>query len=204
MNITGLIFIIIGLYIFSELNRKIIGIIIIGVGLHSITYQYKLKSIHYQEQMTNWKTEQSLKLHSYFKKDFGNPWISINQENGFAIWKKTNKQNIYDKIIVKDSLVQYSINDKNYEHSLHLYIQIYIPSNMLNNILNMYKTVSYSKPMYMLHIISDNIKNGNNTLLSILQDIHKNQINNNNQSINDLIKLNKNIYKMYIESKQLY
>lgn len=204
MNITGLIFIIIGLYIFSELNRKIIGIIIIGVGLHSITYEYKLKSIHYQEQMTNWKTEQSLKLHSYFKKDFGNPWISINQENGFAIWKKTNKQNIYDKIIVKDSLVQFTINDKNYEHSLHLYIQIYIPSNILNNILNMYKTVSYSKPMYMLHIISDNIKNGNNTLLSILQDIHKNQINNNNQSINDLIKLNKNIYKMYIESKQLY
>ena len=204
MNITGLIFIIFGLYIFSELNRKIIGILIIGVGLHSITYQYKLKSIHYQEQMTNWKTEQSLKLHSYFKKDFGNPWISINQENGFAIWKKTNKQNIYDKIIVKDSLVQFTINDKNYEYSLHLYIQIYIPSSILNNILNMYKTVSYSKPMYMLHIISDNIKNGNNTLLLILKDIHKNNINNENQSLNNLIKLNKFIYKMNIESKKVY
>jgi len=203
MNISGLIFITIGLYFFSELNNKIVGLLIIAIGLHTITYEYKLKSLHNQEQMTNWEIEQSLKLHSYFKKYFGNPWISINRKNGFAIWMKNNKQNIYDKIIIKDSLVQFTMNNINYEYSLHLYIQIYIPNNMLNNILNKYKTASYSRHNYMLYIISDNIKTGHNVLKSILKDIHKNNYNNKNISLNELINLNKTSFKMNMESNQI-
>lgn len=200
MNITGLIFIIVGLYIFSELNRKILGLLIISISLHLFIYKYKLNSIYNQEQMTNWKNEASLKLHAYLKKDFGSHWIGVNKENGFAIWKKSKSQLIYDKIIVKDEIIQYEYENKKYENNLHLYVHIYIPLKYLTDILNKYANVSYIKPTFTLYIICKDMKNGNEILLKILKQIHLNNYNN----IINLLKLNRLTYKEYIESKKLF
>ena len=197
MILTGIILIIIALYIFTETTYKIGAVILIGVALQFITNYYKLQSIRDSTQMTNWTQVNSLKLYDKIIEKHGLPILNINKSGGLAIWNKNSKnQLIYDEIILRDEDIK-NANIKMNIYSVYLYIKIYIPPNKLNEILNLDVRLSYNKPKFTLCIFSNSIEN-NELILNILKIIHPEY--KKLTDISKFIKVNKNTYKHQLES----
>ena len=197
MILTGIILIIIALYIFTETPYKIGAVVLIGYALHLITNFYKLKSIRDSTQMTNWTHINSLKIYDKIVEKHSLPNLNINKENGLAIWNKTSKnQTIYDEIILKDEEIK-NTNIKMNLYSLYLYIKIYIPPNELDNILKLDTRLSYNKPKFTLCIFTNSLDN-DKLILNILQLIHPNIKKLTN--ITKFIHYNQDFYKHQINS----
>ena len=197
MLISSFLILTIGLYIFSETNYKIYGIIIISFALNIFANYYKLYNIKESNQMTKWTHKLPLQLYDDLLIIFDFPNQRINKKGGLVIWKKTIKQNIYDEIILKDEEIKKSYSGKIELFCLYLNIIIYIPKNILVKILNNSHNISYNRINYVCTIYTNSIKDGNTILLNILQNV------NNNKNINLIkqIEINKEKYNYYINNK---
>lgn len=181
MILTGILIIAFGLYIFAETNYKIIGIILISMGLNCFTNYYKLQNIKLSNQMTTWKNKIALVAFEELKKKYDMPLIRVNQPNGMVIWNKTSKQKIYDEIILKDenvALIDYS-NKHNINYICKYFVvKLYIPADKLDSILKLSVKLSYNKVKYLLTIFTFDISDSNKLLLKILQIVNSNKLNN--------------------------
>lgn len=195
MILTGILIISLGLFIFSETKYKIIGIIIISIGLNFFANYYKLQNIKESTQMTNWKHTLPLKIYEDLKTGIGVPNTRINKENGFVVWLKNNKQQIYDEIILKDEEIQ---NDDNGMELLCLYLstKLYIPPKLLHKILNISHRISYNKGKYMITIHTNSINTSNKILLQVLQTVHNNKLAN----LKKQLELNKDSFILEMEN----
>ena len=145
MLISSFLILTIGLYIFSETNYKIYGIIIISFALNIFANYYKLYNIKESNQMTKWTHKLPLQLYDDLLLNFDFPNQRINKKGGLVIWKKTSKQNIYDEIILKDEEIKKSYSGKIELFCLYLNIIIYIPKNILVKILNNSHNIKFIK-----------------------------------------------------------
>lgn len=195
MILTGILIIAAGLFVFSETKYKILGIIIISIGLNFFANYYKLQNLKESNQMTNWTHTLPLKLYEDLKLKYDMPIIRVNKKDGFVIWKKNSKQIIYDEILLRDEEIK---NDDDEMELLCLYlnIKLYIPPKLLNQILNVSHRISYNKGKYMMTIHTNSINTGNKILSKVFQLIHKNKITNLKNQIN----INKSKYKLYMEN----
>tara|TARA_Y100001954_G_C15779949_1_gene589242 strand:+ start:110 stop:709 length:600 start_codon:yes stop_codon:yes gene_type:complete len=195
MILTGILIIGLGLFIFSDTPFKILGIIIISVGLNFFANYYKLQNIKESNQMTNWKHTLPLKIYEDLKTDFGIPLFRINKENGLAIWKKSHKQKTYDEIILRDEEINNS-DDRMEQFCLYLYAKLYIPPKQLAKVLNLSNRISYNKGKFMVLIFTNSVEEGNKILLQITQLVNNNKI----KELPKQLILNHKNFKVFLEA----
>lgn len=197
MIISSFIIFTIGLYVFSETKYKIVGIVILCIALNIFANYYKLYNLKESNQMSKWTHVLPLKLYDDLVTLYNFPDYRINKKGGLVIWNKSQKQSIYDEIILRDEEIQNSNNNDPRLFCLYLNIIIYIPPKILSKILNISTRINYNRINYMITINTYSIKVGNKLLLQILQIIN----NNKNNDLLTQIKLNINNYKLNLEQK---
>lgn len=195
MILSGILIIIFGLFIFAETKYKIIGLIIMSIGLNFFADYYKYQNIKESNQMTNWKHVLPLKVYEDVKTKYGVPHFRINKENGLVIWNKSEKQQIYDEIILRDEEINNSDNGIQ-QLCLYLNVKLYIPPKMLCKVFELSHRLSYNKGKLMLQVHTNSVDHANKLVLKVMQMIHKNKIKN----IDKQIQINKKLFKFELEA----
>jgi hypothetical protein len=199
MIICSFIILTIGLYIFTETEYKLFGILILGIALNIFANYYKLYNLKESNQMTKWLHPLPLQIYDDLVITYNVPTYRLNKKGGLVIWNKSLKQSIYDEIILRDEEISNSNNGLHY-FCLYLNINIYIPSKILSKIYNISTRINYNRINYMLTIHTYSIKDGNKLLLQILQIIN----NNKEDDLIKQIKINKTKYNYQLDSKIYY
>jgi len=145
------------------------------------------------------------------KTEFGKPDHIINKKNGYAVW---NKRGHIEKLILKDELIIHKFPTSHFDF-LYATIKIYIPDDILYEVLELNNTLYYDKLNHELtcrcncmesiistfYLTTHIIKNPENS--EYYRSIYSSTINSTKKDKEEYNRLNDGL-KLYITENQDY
>lgn len=168
------------------------------------------------KSLDSWKHQEGFKINDkdivengpvkVFKdivRDFGNPDIIVNQQNGLCIWNNC-KDGIHDHIVLNDEYVDHCVPFPHWDF-LYSYIHIYVPPESLSDVLSISGSVGYDCLKHMLWARCGSIEANYATLTTVMKKLNKlsnDDYKENIKNMNDDSENNQQFLKRAIKSNQ--